>query len=380
MIPIQPGVNQLKAAVIFPKDSEALFNRNSSRTFGGANVQMFMIARELGKKDGVEAYSLVPNYDTIDFTDSEHFNLVKTFNENDSIIKKIITYHRVIHEIKPDVIIQRGLTLISCFLSVYCRLLGIKFVFMFAHDIESHGRYQRDRKRCLLFPLLMRTVYLAVPQNQYEKDQLKRYDRGATIKILKKGIEIETIRGFISADVPKKYDAVWVARCERWKHPEIFIDLARKNPDFRFLMICSPVDGQKEYYNTVKAEAEGIDNIEFIAFVKNNGIYELLAASTVFCITSDMEGDWPMTVLEAGAVGVPVLSLNLNYGELIDRYGGGVYCGGDRSKMEETLRLMVEDEQLYREMAEGVKGYIQETHDIVRNVGKLVGLVDGGVS
>ncbi|MFW5862370.1 MAG: glycosyltransferase, partial [Spirochaetota bacterium] len=293
----------MKIAVIFPKDSEALFNRNSSRTFGGANVQMFMIARELGKKEGVEACSLVPNYETIDFTDSEHFNLVKTFNENDSIIKKVLTYHRVIREIKPDVIIQRGLTLISCFLSVYCRLLGIEYVFMFAHDIESHGRYQRDRKRCLLFPLLMRTVYLAVPQNQYEKDQLKGYDRGGNIKILKKGIEIETIRGFISEGIQKKYDAIWVARCERWKHPEIFLDLARNNPELRFLMICSPVDGQEEYYNSVKDAAEGIDNIEFIAFVKNNGIYELLAASRVFCITSDMEGDWPMTVLEAGAVG-----------------------------------------------------------------------------
>lgn len=365
----------MKAAVIFPKDSEALFNRNSSRTFGGANVQMFMIARELGKKDGVEASSLIPNYREIDFNDSEHFNLVKTFNENDSIFRKIRTYHRVIREIKPDVIIQRGLTLISCFLSVYCRLMGIKFVFMFAHDIESHGRYQRDRSRCLLFPLLMRSVYLAVPQNQYEKDQLKRYDRGGNIKILKKGIEIETIRGFISEHLTKKYDAVWVARCERWKHPEIFLDLARKNPDFRFLMICSPVDGQEEYYNSVKDRAEGIENVEFIAFVKNNGIYQLLAASRVFCITSDMEGDWPMTVLEAGAVGVPVLSLNLNYGELIDQYGGGVYCGGDLSKMEESLRMMVEYEDVYRKMSDGVKGYVQETHDIVRNVGKLVDFV-----
>ena len=366
----------MKIAVIFPKDSEALFNRNSSRTFGGANVQMFMIARELGKKEGVEAYSLVPNYETIDFNDSEYFNLVKTFNEHDSILKKVATYHRVIRDIKPDVIIQRGLTLISCFLSVYCRLFGTRFVFMFAHDIESHGRYQRDRKRCLLFPLLMRTVYLAVPQNQYEKDQLKGYDRGSNIKILKKGIEIDTIRGFISDDAAKKYDAVWVARCERWKHPEIFLDLAQENPKLRFLMICSPVDGQEEYYNTVKDRAEGINNVEFIAFVKNNGIYELLAASRVFCITSDMEGDWPMTVLEAGAVGVPVLSLNLNYGDLIDRYGGGVYCGGSRLKMEESLRLMVEDEDVYRKMSDGVKGYIQETHDITRNVGKLVELVD----
>jgi len=37
----------MKISIIFPKDSEAIFNTGSTRTFGGATVQMYLFAKEL---------------------------------------------------------------------------------------------------------------------------------------------------------------------------------------------------------------------------------------------------------------------------------------------------------------------------------------------
>ena len=73
----------MKVAVVFPKDSEALFNKNSKRTFGGASVQMYLIAKELKKRADVSASSLIPDYSEINFDDSGSFDLIKTFNEKD---------------------------------------------------------------------------------------------------------------------------------------------------------------------------------------------------------------------------------------------------------------------------------------------------------
>ena len=111
-------VLELKIVTIFPKDSEALFNRSSRRTFGGADVQMYLITKELKKIKEVSIYSFIVRYPTIDFKDSGEFNLIKTFNETDSLLKKFIIYHKKIKKIRPDIIIQRGLTLFSCLLAL----------------------------------------------------------------------------------------------------------------------------------------------------------------------------------------------------------------------------------------------------------------------
>ncbi len=151
-----------RIAIIFPKDSEALFNKNSKRTFGGASVQLYLIAKYLKKYSDNVVYSLIPDYQSIDFDEEKYFTLVKTFKENDSLIKKVLCYHKIIKTIRPNIIIQRGLTFFSCLLSLYCKIFNIKFIFMFAHDIETHGRYQNSRKKCFLFPLLLKTLSVAV--------------------------------------------------------------------------------------------------------------------------------------------------------------------------------------------------------------------------
>ena len=61
--------NILRVITIFPKDSEAIFNKNSTRTFGGATVQMYLISKELGCRDDIECYSFITNYKQIDFED-----------------------------------------------------------------------------------------------------------------------------------------------------------------------------------------------------------------------------------------------------------------------------------------------------------------------
>ncbi len=358
----------MKLVCIFPKDSEALFNRKSGRTFGGANIQMYIIARELSNYSDIETYSFIPNYDEILFDESDRFNLIKTFNETDTVLKKFWTYHKKIQGIKPDAIIQRGLTLFSCLLAFYCKAFGIKFVFMFAHDIESHGLYQKNQKRCTLFPLLLRFSYLLLVQNEYELHNLQKYNQGDRVKLLKKGVDLSKI----PEGGDKIYDCIWIARCERWKNPEIFIELADENRSLRFLMICSRATGKEDYFDEVKHRALAVENLEFIDFVDYQEVYKLLAKSRIFCITSDLEGDWPMTVLEAAASKLPILSLKLNYGNLFSHYNAGFHCEGDVAIMNRRLKELIEDKDLYQRMSDNALQYAGENHDIKMNVKKLI--------
>jgi len=359
-------VLELKIVTIFPKDSEALFNRSSRRTFGGADVQMYLITKELKKIKEVSIYSFIVRYPTIDFKDSGEFNLIKTFNETDSLLKKFIIYHKKIKKIRPDIIIQRGLTLFSCLLALYCRFAGIKFVFMFAHDIESLGRYQKDEKKCFLFPMLLKNAYRLIVQNEYEYSQIADKADASKIKIIKKGLDLEKI----SHGLKKTFDAVWVGRCEPWKKPEAFIELAKMNPDCRFLMICSPVTAREEYYRTIREAVADAGNITFEGFVKNELIYKLLSQSRVFCITSEMEGDWPMTVLEAAATGLPILSLHLNYGEMLTSYKAGC-LSNDILTLSRNFRHLIKNKKVWEEQSRNARNYIEKNHQLNLNMQHL---------
>ncbi|TAL33465.1 MAG: glycosyltransferase [Spirochaetes bacterium] len=361
----------MKIAIIFPKDSEALFDRNSTRTFGGANVQLFMIARELANHKDIATFSLIPNYPVIDFDDADKFSLVKTFNESDSMPVKVLKYHRAIRRLKPDVIIQRGLTLESCLFAVYCRLFGIKFVFMLAHDVESEGRYQKNRSKCTLFFLLLKFTNLIIAQNELERDNVKKEQPSACVAILKKGLDIGKVRKSRNKD----YDCIWIARCEQWKNPEVFLDLAAANPKFRFCMICSKVAGHEVYFEEVRKRARGIRNVTFFEFVKYDDVYTLLAKSRVFCITSSFEGDWPMTVLEATATGLPVLSYKLNYGELLNNYEAGYYCEGSMKLIYSYFTKLLTDSRMYHRKSNRAFSYAYDLHSIESNVAALINLL-----
>jgi glycosyltransferase involved in cell wall biosynthesis len=355
----------VRIAIIFPKDSEAIFNTNSNRTFGGATTQLYMLAKEMVKNKDLEVFSFIPNYREICFLDEDKFNLVKAYNENDNIIKKIFSLYYIIKKTSPDVIIQRGLTLQSCILALYCNLSKIKFVFMFGHDLDSHGIYQTSRKRCYLFPMLLRNSYRIITQNEYEYNQIAQSHKHVKSKshILKKGLDTS----YIKFGLKKVYDCMWAAKCEEWKKPEFFLKLASHNRDLKFLMICTIAPSSKKFYDKIKSEAEKLENLTFLDFVEYEKIFEYFAQSKVFCTTSEMEGDWPMTVLESAASGLPILSLHLNYEGIFDETDGGFYCNGDFELMSKYLKILIKDKKIYEKKSLGAKEFVKNSHSIEKN-------------
>lgn len=360
----------MNTGIIFPKDSEGLFNKNSQRPYGGANVQLFQIARQMSKHDEIKLFTMILDYDTVDFPESGRFNVVRTFKETDSFFKKIFKTHIVIKKNKIECLIQRGLTFESCLMSFYCYLFNIKFVFMFAHDIETLGKYQSSRKKCMLFNILLIFSHKLVVQNSIQYNNISNKTDKSKISIIKKGLDLHKIKSF-STNLKKEFDCIWIARCDEWKNPEDYIRLAEAHKDEKFLMIAPPAIGKEAYYNSLIKKIRSVENIVYYDFVENDKIYELLIKSKVFCITSDIEGDWPMVVLEAAAVGVPILSLKINYDDLIDTYSGGIYCNSDITVMMEKFELLVSDSELNRNLSENAVRYIYENHDIGENVKRL---------
>ncbi len=353
---------------VFPKDSEALFNPSSKRTFGGATVQMHLLTEELSRNKNLQVFPLLCEYENIIIKNKKIVPLL-CYSESDNIIRKIRKLHRSISQTKPDIIIQHGLTAESCLLALYCRLRGIAFIFMFAHDVESARRYQSSGKKCLLFPLLIRFSYILVVQNT---DQQKKLE-GDYPK--QKNKYLLLYNGFPEKKAPrnnstKRNYILWVARSDNWKNPELFIALARKNPELRFIMIC-PNAGNNDYYRSIQALAAECDNLEFIPFVPFDMIDRYFTEALVFVNTSAHEG-YPQTFIQAAMNAVPVYSLHVDPDRVIQTQGFGRVFDGDAERMCDEIAHLKNSSSDYRKMCENAYRFFIEYHSIRKNVKKLL--------
>jgi glycosyltransferase involved in cell wall biosynthesis len=356
----------MKIAIIFPKDSESLFDSASSKTFGGASVQMLGIANELSLYLEHNIYCLISSVNNKNTENVKKLNLVEVFSNDDNYFKKILNFNKSIKKIKPAAIIQHGLTFFSVLLSIYSKLLGIKFVFMFAHDREVNGIYQTSGRRCYIFRLLLKFSYSLITQNEFQKNTLwSKYKKNSELIyngfLIPKKLDLESIEG--------REDILWVARCDKVKRPELFIKLAQNNPNKKFVMICP--ETEVNLFNKVKNLASKVDNLQFLDFVPLSEINDYFKKAKLFINTSTEEG-FPQTFIQSAMWGVPIISLKVDPDYIISKNKLGIVCEDNLKIVEESLDYLFNQKIIYNNFSNNIYNYAEKNHNIKNTVNKIL--------
>lgn len=355
----------MKICILFPKDSVGFFLKGSNVTFGGATVQLHRIATEISRS-GHDLLCLLPGYNGFKSRFNSEYKVLEPYQKNDFLLVKFIKLIIVLARTRPEVVIQRGLVLLTILFAVFCKVMGLKFIFMFAHDVETLGYYQNSRKKALFYRILISCSYRLICQSEAQYRNIPYKYREKT-RVIKKGIDpVRTRPG--KAD----YSAIWIGRCERWKNPQEFISLASRNPRHRFCMICSATDKESSFFKHIKLAALQYDNIDFREHIPNEDVFAYLRRSKVFCITSDMEGDWPMTVLEAASYGLPVLSLHFDNDGFLEKSRAGFFCHSDPDELNRRFRTLVSRSAEYLNRSRAAQRFIRQNYDIRKNVACLL--------
>lgn len=114
----------------------------------------------------------------------------------------------------------------------------------------------------------------------------------------------------ISDEVPDKIKhlpsgyPLWVAAIDPRKHPEIFITLAKKNPNIPFVALGSPIGEQGYKYSL---EFEKTPNIYWLGNVERKVAKAVLARAGVLVFPSEREG-LSLAMIEAVAMCVPIIA------------------------------------------------------------------------
>jgi glycosyltransferase involved in cell wall biosynthesis len=363
-----------KIAIIAPKLYPVL-KHSDIDTFGGAEVALALVARELSRSADFDVHVLVGDYGQNEEQRMQGLILHRALNSDAGTLRNAAKLLKSLRRVDAQVYIQRTLTIASALIALYCRASRRKFVYWVAHDGETDGAHPLYKKitTSLLVDLMFRLSSRVIVQNKYEEEQLRERVSGIQCTLIKKGIPLPSD----TAERQESIDAIWVGRCDEWKNPEAFIELAREQSDFRFLMICPAAQGKEEYHRKVMSRASDCTNLDVRGRTANHEVLELMRQSKVFCITSYQEGDWPNVVLEAASLRKPVLSLAINYDDLITKYEGGRFANSSFSIFADEFRRMMHDTERRKKMGSGAYNYVRETHNARDQNNKLTALLNG---
>ncbi len=134
------------------------------------------------------------------------------------------------------------------------------------------------------------------------------------VEVIRNGIDIaETVQEAAEAVFPVAFNSildksrkvVWVGRMSEEKQPLEVIKLAKKMPNYYFIIV-----GDGDMYSQVVGEAENVKNVIFLGQLENNVSRKIIANSDILIMTSRYEGV-PIVILEAMALSKPVVSTDV---------------------------------------------------------------------
>ncbi|MCR4413061.1 MAG: glycosyltransferase family 4 protein [Thermoguttaceae bacterium] len=155
--------------------------------------------------------------------------------------------------------------------------------------------------------------------------------------------------------------ALWIGRADAFhKRPLLALELARRCPEVRFLMIVARRDWK--IHDQLRRDCPA--NVRIIEPVPFCEMPLVFRGAAVYVNTSapGYEG-FPNVFLQAAASGVPIASLELDCG-FVEAGRGGLAAGGDLDRLAEYVRAVWHDPQ--RRCREGACGrqYVRQHHDL----------------
>jgi len=220
---------------------------------------------------------------------------------------RITTLWRAMRAVDADVYYQRCSSMLTALVAVFCRRYGKRSIFASACDLDFMPgrqpiRYLRDR---WLFERGLALVDRIVVQNAAQQRNCRaNYGREST--------QIPSCYELPAGASPGTGDRVlWVAsmRERDYKRPELFLELARRLPQRRFVMIGgSGGDGRNDVcFERIRNAATAIPNVEFTGFLPLARVEPYFDRARILVNTSVHEG-MPNTFLQAWARGVPTVA------------------------------------------------------------------------
>ena len=302
------------------------------RYFGGAERQVLLLSEELtehGFSTGVVIYGRERS--TFMKNGILWISGPRPPHLSDAIegIKNLWRVEHSIHLMHPDVLIQRGTDAYTLVAARYCKKNRIPFVISISHDLEFSPQF---KNRISLTAAIHGARMADGIVLQHDGQRKNIPDVNAKVEVIPNMVRIPN--DIESSDNPKIF---WIGQAREWKNPMKFVEMARKYPEYEFIMYTHG-------FNPPHPE-----NLKIMGFDINASCQ--IKHGDILVLTSRVEG-MSNVILEAWARGAAVLSLYTDPGGIIEKSKGGI--------VGEDLEMIMEK---WYAMGNRGRRYVMENHN-----------------
>lgn len=268
----------------------------------------------------------------------------------------------VYDEVDADVYTVPGNSQFSGELAWYCRQRRRQYVFLSGSDMDFYPEYKTDPEKLDIYSVpyglkvyAIESARAHIVQNQRQADMLRDgYSRSAIVI----PNPIDVTQKFQKNPQPSAI--LWVGKSdERVKRPSLMLELARRLPQYQFTIIMNRA--LEDTHQSCLALAAELSNVTITEKVPFSRIEAFFADARLHLNTSSFEG-FPNTFLQAAKYGVPTVSLQVDPGSMLSQHGCGLTCEGDFERFKQSVKLLMEDVDLYTEKCKNSLNYVHEYH------------------
>ena len=369
--PVTGAATRRRPRVCFvaPTTWPLLAGCSSIPVIGGAELQQTIVATELARR-GYDVSMISMDFGQADGCYEKGIR-IHNMHAPDAGIPVVRFLHprltslwQALKRADADIYYQRTAAAHTGFVAAYCRMNGRRSIHSGASDVDFiPGRqdivFARDRK---IYEWGLRNVDAVFAQNPGQQENVRRHY----------GREAQLVPNCYDAPAGARADprgyVLWIATMRASKRPEILVEMARRLPGHRFLIVGGndPDPKSVAYAEGVRAAAAELPNVEVRAFVPFAEADRLFDGARVLVNTSQYEG-FPNTFLQAWSRGVPTVA----FVDTGSRQGAEpVYeVAADTDGMCAAVNRLMSDDDHWARASRRVATHFAERHSLAAVVG-----------
>lgn len=384
-----------------------LFNPENQSPFGGSEVRVAMITKELARRGNLDISVIVfdhgqPHIEIIDNVRivswkglycRESVNpsgiSVSLYARAMSLISRTIT--RFIQAIRPtknqqpvfgkigqltifqpdistydevdaDIYVIVGNGELTAKLAYFCKRKGKKFVLLSGSDMDFDPKIKSNPSYVNSYGVsgysmqyALENFDLCLVQTEHQQNLLSRNFQKKSM-VIRNPVDIRPI--FPRQHKPETI--LWVGKSDQIKRPELVLDLAEIFPQYPFTLILNL--SKNEIYADCISRAKTLPNVTILPYVPPDQIEKYFAEARLLVNTSQFEG-FPNTFLQAAKYGVPIISLNVDPGGMLSQHGCGKFCEDNFEFLKNGLFELVTNKAGYQKASRNGLEYASKYHD-----------------
>ena len=251
------------------------------------------------------------------------------------------------------------------------RRVKAKFILSLASDLDAMNFFMRLKYQYLVslkdlwsfsngllieivYPLLLRKADLVFVQHEGQRQiLLQKHIKSLFFPNLINLTQIPVV------SKPVHNDFIYVGSLKTRKGFAEFFELVKKAPSNSFKVVGQPMDKDGYFYYE---KLRSFKNVTLLGRLNHYDTMFQIANSKALISTSPMEG-FPNVFIEAWACGIPVLSLYVDPGNIIEREHLGEVSHGNMDKLIDAMNNISNT----NEYAERTRAYVEHTHSLNDN-------------